>query len=78
MSSIFDSCPECGGIGSVECLECEPCPTCDGEGFIPPGEALHKQDACPTCCETGVICSNCDGSGQAQCQYCDGTGKIEI
>lgn len=55
----------------------ETCDKCGGSG---------RSGSCYSCRGTGVTvifgteytCSDCDGTGQETCQYCYGSGSIEI
>jgi len=68
-------CENCDGIGKAKC-DC-----CDGEGYIEGYIHPLATSACPTCQNTLVACSWCNGQGYygeyEKCPTCDGTGVFK-
>lgn len=68
-------CENCEGIGKAKC------DSCDGEGYIEGYIHPLATSACPTCQNTLVACSWCNGQGYygeyEKCLTCDGTGVFK-
>ena len=76
------TCPECGGLRTVEATEV--CPVCKGSGRRRSRFRRPKGDApCPVCRGTGRRvtrrqCPRCGGTGYLPCPRCHGKGRLRV